>query len=51
MKKTRENLKKEVKKITIKISTLMAEIDANTACPYWGYQEIEPKEVKKLRKF
>nr|WP_144018322.1 cyclic lactone autoinducer peptide [Sellimonas sp.] len=35
----------------IKTAVFMAILDANQACTFWGYQESEPKSVKKLRKF
>lgn len=42
---------KIIYKETVKASKIAARIDANTACPFFGYQEEEPKVVKKLRKF
>ena len=40
-----------LKKMIIKTAVFMAILDANQACTFWGYQESEPKSVKKLRKF
>ena len=43
-----------VKKIELAVAGAArksAGIEANTACPLWGYQPKEPKQVKKLRKF
>ena len=40
-----------LKKMIIKTAVFMAILDATQACTFWGYQESEPKSVKKLRKF
>ncbi|MDD3278588.1 MAG: cyclic lactone autoinducer peptide [Lachnospiraceae bacterium] len=38
-------------KAIIALAKKIAEKDANTSCPFLGYQPRLPKEVKKLRKF
>lgn len=43
--------KKDVEQAIAKIAKKSARVEANTACPFWGYQPKEPKQVKALRKF
>jgi cyclic lactone autoinducer peptide len=47
----KECAKKGVEKAIVKIARKSASVEANTACPCWGYQPKEPKQVKALRKF
>lgn len=35
----------------VKMAKKVAERDANTSCPFLGYQPKLPKEIKRLRKF
>lgn len=49
--KFKECAKKGVEKAIAKIARKSASVEANTACPCWGYQPEEPKQVKALRKF
>ena len=42
---------KRLKKIIEKIAVRAAKEDANTACPLFTYQPVQPPSVKKLRKF
>lgn len=44
-------VKNKVEQVIAKIAKKTAIIEANTACPCWGYQPKEPKQVKALRKF
>lgn len=41
----------KIEKVIAKIARREAIIEANTTCPFLGYQIKEPSEVKKLRKF
>lgn len=43
--------KKFLRKVVEKAAYKMAALEANTACPFIGYQPQAPKSVKKLRKF
>lgn len=38
------------KKVVVYVARKVAERDANTSCPFYGYQERLPKAVKKLKK-
>lgn len=49
--KVKEYAKKDIEQIIAKIAKKSAGVEANTACPCWGYQPKEPKQVKALRKF
>lgn len=40
-----------VKKTIAYLAKKSASMEANTACPYVGFQPKEPQAVKKLRKF
>lgn len=42
---------RKVKKAIVKLAFMAAKIEANTACPYFGYQREEPKQIKEMRKF
>lgn len=44
-------ISKKIKKLIVKLAKQSANVEANTACPLFGYQPIEPQEVKSLRKF
>ena len=46
-----KNLKMLVKKAVVEMAKRNATMEANTSCPFIGYQPKEPKAVKKLRKF
>jgi len=50
MKDTRLKMN-EVKKTIVKLAFMAARVEANTACPYFGYQREEPKQIKEMRKF
>ncbi len=41
----------EVKKAIVRLAFIAAKVEANTACPYFGYQREEPKQIKEMRKF
>lgn len=47
----KKNLILMVEKTIAVIAKNAASIEANTACPLWGYQAKESKDIKKLRKF
>ncbi len=49
--KIKECTKKGVVWAIAQIAKKTASMEANTACPCWGYQPKEPKQVKALRKF
>lgn len=36
-------------KVVVGLAKKVAERDANTSCPFFGYQPQLPKEVKKLK--
>ena len=40
-----------VKRVVINLAKRSATMEANTSCPFMGYQPKEPQAVKKLRKF
>ena len=40
-----------LEKLVIKVAKSSAEIEANTACLWFGFQPKEPESLKKLRKF
>lgn len=40
-----------IKRTVVYLVKKSASMEANTACPFIGYQPKEPKAVKKLRKF
>lgn len=45
------NITTTVKKAIAYLAKKSASVEANTACPYIGFQPKEPQAVKKLRKF
>lgn len=47
----RTRKKKGVERAVARMAKKSASVEANTACPCWGYQSQEPKQVKALRKF
>ena len=47
----KERAKKEIEKAIAMIARKSASVEANTACPLWGYQSKEPQQVKAMRKF
>lgn len=49
--KVKEYIKKGIEQAIAKSAKKSASVEANTACPCWGYQAEEPKQVKALRKF
>lgn len=49
--KAKEYAKKGIEQAIAKIAKKSASVEANSACPCWGYQPKEPKQVKALRKF
>ena len=49
--KAKEYAKKGIEQAIAKIAKKSASVEANTACPCWGYQPKEPKQVKASRKF
>ena len=46
-----QNITTTVKKAIAYLAKKSASVEANTACPYIGFQPKEPQAVKKLRKF
>ncbi len=46
-----QNITDFVKRVVVYLAKKSAGMEANTACPFIGYQPTEPKAVKKLRKF
>lgn len=42
---------KKYGKYVVKASRKIAEIEANSACPYFSYQPEQPSKMKSLRKF
>ena len=49
--KKNENIKKFFSKVVVSIARKTAEIESNSACALFSYQENETEQVKKLRKF
>ncbi len=47
----KESKSKILKKALVSMARKTASLEANTACPLLSYQEKEPEQVKKLRKF
>lgn len=47
----RKSIILSIEKMIVTIAKKAATVEANTACPYFGYQEKEKKNIKKLRKF
>ena len=47
----KDKTKRNIKKLIVNVAKKVAVVEANTTCPYFGYQEKESKQVKKLRKF
>lgn len=44
-------LVKATERMVVTLAKKIASVEANTACPLWGYQSKESIEIKKLRKF
>lgn len=42
---------KKSKKLLVELALRTSYVEANSTCPYFGYQEEEPEQVRKLRKF
>ncbi len=48
---TMKRIMTSVKRVVINLAKRSATMEANTSCPFMGYQPKEPQAVKKLRKF
>ena len=47
----KKKLLSKVEKIIAKSARKASDVEANSACIYFGYQKKEPDKLKKLRKF
>ncbi len=47
----RKSIILSIEKMVATMAKKAAIVEANTACPYFGYQEKEKKSIKRLRKF
>lgn len=47
----KENKSQVLKKALVSLAKKTASLEANTACTLLTYQEKEPEQVKKLRRF
>lgn len=47
----KENKTQMLKKALVLVAKKTASLEANTACPLLTYQEKEPEQVRKLRRF
>ena len=47
----RDRIKKKATQLFVASVKKAAQLEANTTCAFWGYQQKEPKQVKSLRRF